>query len=992
MAETDLTFLLNARDNASAVINGVRGNNAEAAKDAGEQWKKAGRIIGTALTAVGAAGLKMVSDARKMNATLGQTALTLGISEKEMRNLALATTDVTFPLESVTKTYDILTRAGMRNTKEMQKAAFAFDALGDATGSSADTMASLLIPALKVFGEKIPQNIEDLDKFTWLAKNTTVEMSDFAGVMNYVAAEAGNLDLTSDDLIATLAALEAKGITGSAATRLFRSAVTEAAKEGTDLNEVLGISREELNIFREQMDGAAGVTQDYADVANTQFGIMDKLKQKWSELTLQAGSFLTPLEPMLAGMTALGPVLMFASTGMGMKAIATAKATIALVAHKIATIAVTIASIGLIAVTAGISAAFGAMSAAIMSIPVFGWIAAGITAVIALGILLWKNWDKVVAFFKVAWDSIKTMFLKGVQGVLDNLAKFTDWIPFLGDKIKEVRNAISGMIEAEEVRKGTEALVRASKERIEALRKEKNEIDEKHQAEIDAIKEEWAGYDELIQYKIIKLKEVQDAESKALANRIVEANRAHSNALAREKDYADGMLEIANDTIARQKEIIKKGLEERRDAELADIEKRKIAAKDEYDEVIKAIDHKYGTITDKDRGYTTSLMDQARERARIIKDGYDKEVDAARETYNEKIRFLDAEMTAKLAAYDADISNQVKAIQLQIEAIDKQTTAEDLAMTRANEKQKLLNLQAVIDAAETDEDRAKATEIYAKYATEVNRKELIRQRQDRKESLQDEIAGIRDNAKIGRDALATQLKTEYDQKKNALQKIYDEVTLPDLMKSIKTRKEEVDKALIIELRDIEKQRVDALDIEGKRYTNPEGTGIFDLLDEEEKARKIFFEDQLSETKIHIAAVNNAYEELTQQYGIDIVTRHIDIYEDRATPSPYGPHLSELKPLPGVSSSALEEHQYGGLITFPTWLTRLGESIPYGIMAERRPERIVPASAQTPTMMSPMPTIGTINIYASSRAGGREAGKGFLEELQRRGIRLSGSYA
>ena len=72
MAETDLTFLLNARDNASAVINGVRGNNAEAAKDAGEQWKKAGRIIGTALTAVGAAGLKMVSDAHQMNAALGK--------------------------------------------------------------------------------------------------------------------------------------------------------------------------------------------------------------------------------------------------------------------------------------------------------------------------------------------------------------------------------------------------------------------------------------------------------------------------------------------------------------------------------------------------------------------------------------------------------------------------------------------------------------------------------------------------------------------------------------------------------------------------------------------------------------------------------------------------------------------------------------------------------------------------------------------------------
>ena len=121
--DTDLQFCLRAKDEASATLNQVKGANAEAAQDAKKQWQDAGKVIGAALTAVGAAGLKMVSDARKMNATLGQTALTLGISEKEMRNLALATTDVTFPLESVTKTYDILTRAGMRNTKEMQNAA-----------------------------------------------------------------------------------------------------------------------------------------------------------------------------------------------------------------------------------------------------------------------------------------------------------------------------------------------------------------------------------------------------------------------------------------------------------------------------------------------------------------------------------------------------------------------------------------------------------------------------------------------------------------------------------------------------------------------------------------------------------------------------------------------------------------------------------------------------------------------------------------------------
>jgi len=37
-----------------------------------------------------------------------------------------------------------------------------------------------------------------------------------------------------------------------------------------------------------------------------------------------------------------------------------------------------------------------------------------------------------------------------------------------------------------------------------------------------------------------------------------------------------------------------------------------------------------------------------------------------------------------------------------------------------------------------------------------------------------------------------------------------------------------------------------------------------------------------------------------------------------------------------------EYQFGGLITEPTWLTKVGDFRPYGIMAERGPERITPS--------------------------------------------------
>jgi len=274
-----------------------------------EKHKAAIMAVGAAFTAVGAAGLKFAADSRQVNAGLTSTGITLGKTTKEMRDLTLATTNVTFPIKSVVATFDLLTRAGMRNTDEIKKTATAFDTLGDATGSSAEQVADILLPALKSFGEQLPENANDLDKFTWLTKNTTVELSEFGSVMSYVAAYGKDLDLTSEDLIATLAALEARGISGSAATKVFRTAITEASKEGKSLNEVLGLSQTEIDGFKSKIDGATGSTQEYADAMNTQYGIMAKLKQRFSELTLQLGSFLEPLEPVLAGMTALGPMM-----------------------------------------------------------------------------------------------------------------------------------------------------------------------------------------------------------------------------------------------------------------------------------------------------------------------------------------------------------------------------------------------------------------------------------------------------------------------------------------------------------------------------------------------------------------------------------------------------------------------------------------------------------------------------------------------------------
>ncbi len=78
-------------------------NSQRQVQSAMQKMQKSLMIAGAAFTAVGAAGLKLVDSARKINAQLGVTALNLKVTIKTMRDLALATTNVTFPLDELVR-------------------------------------------------------------------------------------------------------------------------------------------------------------------------------------------------------------------------------------------------------------------------------------------------------------------------------------------------------------------------------------------------------------------------------------------------------------------------------------------------------------------------------------------------------------------------------------------------------------------------------------------------------------------------------------------------------------------------------------------------------------------------------------------------------------------------------------------------------------------------------------------------------------------------
>lgn len=288
----------------------AKDKTAEGLGSAGDRAAKVGKAVGMGITAVGASLTLLTDKAKKMQAPIRMTALQLGATTKEIRGLALETTNVTFPLTEVTASFDLLTRAGMTDKDAMAATATAFDTLGDATGKTASQITTMMVPAFNAFKIPLEDASEYVDFFTHLQRTTTIELESFSGMVNYLAADLDTMDLSLENSIAVMEALADKGIQGSSATREFRTAVTAADGNVVAFYEALGLTEVEVKKYTDKLAEAEGMTQEYADAANTQYGTVDKLKQKVSELTLKYGALLEPLDTLGPVMTGLGPMIL----------------------------------------------------------------------------------------------------------------------------------------------------------------------------------------------------------------------------------------------------------------------------------------------------------------------------------------------------------------------------------------------------------------------------------------------------------------------------------------------------------------------------------------------------------------------------------------------------------------------------------------------------------------------------------------------------------
>ena len=375
---------------------------------------KALKAGGAAMTGVGAAGMVMVTKSKKINAELSSTGITVGKTGAEMRGLVNDITNVTFPIESVKNTFAVLAKNGLKEAETLKQVSVAFDGLADATGSSAEKVADQLIPVFQAFDMEMPTTLEELDKFTWLAKNADIGVGEFAKAIGKLAYPMQETGTSIDDAHKALAVFRHRGIDARYAAAELDMILTQAAAEGISLGEAMGYTAEQEAWYAEETKNSTGLTEKHMNAQNEQFTVVDKLKQGFSVLALNTGSLLEPLEPMLAIMTALGPAMIFLGSQSGINTINWIRETGAKVAHNTATAAGTVA-------TWAHTVAQKALNKAFWMNP-WGLVVAGIMLLIGAGVLLVKNWDTVKEWFSKFWGWLK-----------DNWAKALLFVaPFLG--------------------------------------------------------------------------------------------------------------------------------------------------------------------------------------------------------------------------------------------------------------------------------------------------------------------------------------------------------------------------------------------------------------------------------------------------------------------------------------------------------------------------------------------------------------------------------
>lgn len=163
------------------------------------------------------------------------------------------------------------------------------------------------------------------------------------------------------------------------------------------------------------------------------------------------------------------------------------------------------------------------------------------------------------------------------------------------------------------------------------------------------------------------------------------------------------------------------------------------------------------------------LSDKYDDEVELLEDSIDKENELIEQSHKLKLEVYEEEYLAKVKAMDEERYNRLKAVEDEINAINELTEAEEKARKEEQNEKKRAELQNAVDEAETSEERKKAREKLAEFEEDLEREQILAEREASIEALKEQKDAIKDEYEAAEEAL----KAEYELQKEQEQELYD---------------------------------------------------------------------------------------------------------------------------------------------------------------------------------------------------------------------------
>ncbi|MDH8063991.1 phage tail tape measure protein [Lactococcus lactis subsp. lactis] len=495
---TDNNFVSTFKDAAKQVQN-FQNNTNSTMSTVGQVATSTGKTLTKAVTVpivgIGVAAAKVGGDFEAQMSRVKAISGATGSSFEELRQQAIDLGAKTaFSAKESAAGMENLASAGF-DAKEIMEAMPGLLDLAAVSGGDVALASENAATALRGFNLDASQSGHVANVFARAAADTNAEVGDMGEAMKYIAPVANTMGLSLEETAAAIGIMSDAGVKGSQAGTTLRGALSRLAKPTKPMIEKmqeLGVSfydasgkmiplKDQISVLKKSFTGLTQEQKNNALVTlygqeslSGMVALVDKGPDALSKLTTSLqnsdgaadkmartmqDNMNSSLEQMMGAFESAAIVIQKilapavkqvadAVSGLVDKFVSAPEpvqkmiVTIGLIVAAIGPLLLIVGKaikifqtmkVGFLALRSGLALIGSSFTA--ISLPVLGIIAA-IAAVIAIGILVYKNWDKISKFGKEVWANVKKFASDAAEGIKEKWGDITQWFSDTWNNLK----------------------------------------------------------------------------------------------------------------------------------------------------------------------------------------------------------------------------------------------------------------------------------------------------------------------------------------------------------------------------------------------------------------------------------------------------------------------------------------------------------------------------------------------------------------------------